>query len=56
MHHPEEPALAGILDVGVRGKLTTARRDADVAVLADQRIDAVRGLLVVDQATDDGVR
>ena len=41
VHHPEQPALAGVLDVRVRRELAAARRHADVVALPDLRIHVV---------------
>ena len=53
VHHPEQPSLPRVEDVG-RGEngAVPARGDLDVARLADLRVDVVGNLLVVDEAVD----
>jgi hypothetical protein len=49
--HPEQLALAGVVDDGVGGELT-ARRDRHVFGTADEVVDVVRRLLVIQQTVD----
>ena len=51
--HPEEPALAGVADDGVRRE-RAARRHARVARRPDERVDVIVELLVVDERLDGG--
>src|SRR5215510_6933176 len=52
VHHPEQPALARIFDVGVGRESTGTRHDADVCRVPDLRIDVVGQVVVVQQAIE----
>jgi hypothetical protein len=51
MHHPEQPPLPGVRDVGLRRKHAVDRR-AGVSRLANQRVDIVDQAVVVDEHVD----
>ena len=53
VHHPEQPALAGVLDVRVRRELAPSRRHADMVNLPDLRVHVVGLSFVVDEVVDD---
>ena len=55
VHHPEQPALAGVEDIGRWLKaVAAASGHADVARTADERIDIIGDVRVVQQAGDGG--
>jgi hypothetical protein len=53
VHHPKQPPLAGVLDVGVRRELAPSRRHADMVNLPNPRVHVVGLPFVVDEVVDD---